>query len=519
MSHATLQRTAEVRTGAPPPRRWPFAPAVTALLAQMAIAMVTTAVQQTPTADEPVHVGAAAVYLEQHSLRYNPEHPPLGKLVMATGLAFAGLRLDLGFSGDQTELGRHVLYGQGNDPGEVLLPARLPMIVLMLLFGLVVFRFAADISTRTGGLLALALHAFSPGVIAHGSLATLDVPVTGFLLTSAWLLWRARDDPALHLPLAGLALGAAVATKMNALAAVAVLLVLAVWRHRARATWLVVVALAVVWATYLAVDPLLRWESPPDLPSAPVGWLPLPEPYLDGLRAQAGFGNRVWGGYLFGTHYDGSHWYYLPAALLVKTPVGALLLWCAGVVALLEEKREAALHLLAPAAVLLVVAMSGNRDLGVRYAIAAPVFLAVAAAVVAHRRWAVLAAALVAVSSLWTFPYYLPYSNEVFGGPSKTHLHLHDSNVDWGQDLGRLAERLKRYPGERLWLVYKGAGVPEHYGVHAADPREAEPGDVHGLLVVSNTAIAQAGDRLRALLGTSAPIDSVGHSITIFRRP
>jgi dolichyl-phosphate-mannose--protein O-mannosyl transferase len=200
---------------------------VVLLLGQMAIAMVTTAVQQTPTIDEPVYVGATAVYLDQHSLRYNPEHPPLGKLIMATGLVFADVHVDRAFTGDQTELGRYVLYESGHDPGRLLLLARLPMIVLTLLFGLVVFLFARDLAGDRGGFVALALFAFSPDLVAHGSLATLDVPAAGFLLTSAWLLWRARTRPDLYLPLAGLALGAALATKMSTLAAVPVLLVLA----------------------------------------------------------------------------------------------------------------------------------------------------------------------------------------------------------------------------------------------------------------------------------------------------
>jgi hypothetical protein len=45
------------------------------------------------------------------------------------------------------------------------------------------------------------------------------------------------------------------------------------------------------------------------------------------------------------------------------------------------------------------------------------------------------------------------------------------------------------------------------------------PGRVHGLLVVSDTSIAKAGDRLRQLIRGSRAIDDVGHSVTIFRRP
>ncbi|MFI6491538.1 glycosyltransferase family 39 protein [Streptomyces sp. NPDC050564] len=530
-------------------RRWVFVVTVVALLAEMAVAMVTTAVEQTPTIDEPVYVGTAVIYVQEHSLRYNPEHPPLGKLIIGSGLVFAHPHLDAGFTGDQTALGRRLLYESGNDPGQVMLWARLPVIVLTLLFGLVVLAFARELVGSVGGLVALALYTFSPDVIAHGSLATLDVPASGFLLMSVWLLWRARRRPLLYLPLAGAALGAAMATKMSTLPAVPVLLLLAVVSMchgrdlslvrkvrlgAAVAAGTALVALAVVWAAYLAVDPRLRWTAPPHLPAVHglrgllIDWLPFPQPYRDGMRVQFGFENATWEGFLFGRLYHGSLWYYLPAALLVKTPLGMMALWLAGAVAMVAvpRLRTAAPYVLIPPAVLLAAAMLGSRDLGVRYALFVPVFLAVAAAgVVAwRRRWARVATAalvlFVAVSSLLAYPYYLPYSNEAFGGPAQTHLRLHDSNVDWGQDLGRLADRLhRRYPHEKVWLVYKGAGVPSYYGIHAADPREAPASEVHGLVVVSDTSIAKADNRLAALLATSTPVDEVGHSITIYRRP
>jgi hypothetical protein len=535
-------------------RRWMLALVVVALLAEMAVAMVTTAVEQTPTIDEPVYVGAAVVYLQQHSLRYNPEHPPLGKLIIGTGPAFAHAHLDPAFVGSQGSVGQHLLYESGNDARRLMLLARLPMIVLTLLFGLVVFAFAGDLVGSAGGLVALAVYAFSPDIIAHGSLATLDVPAAGFLLTSVWLLWRARRRPLLYLPLAGVALGAAVATRMSALPAVPVLLlvvVLSVWsagrthdlgaRRTARlfalgvvaAVGVALVAVGVVWATYLAVDPRLRWATPENLPvihglrGLVVDWLPLPQPYRDGMRIQFGFEDSTWGGFLFGRQYRGSLWYYLPAALLVKTPLGMLGLWLSGAVAMVTvpRLRPAAPYVLIPTAVLLAVALNGSRDLGVRYAISVPMFLAVAAAgVLAFRwRWApVVTAALllfVAVSSMRTYPYYLPYSNEAFGGPSKTYLRLHDSNVDWGQDLGRLADRLRqRYPDEKIWLVYKGSGVPSYYGIDASDPLKVPPNEVHGLLVVSDSWIDKADGRLAALINSGKPIDEVGHSITIYRR-
>jgi 4-amino-4-deoxy-L-arabinose transferase-like glycosyltransferase len=508
-------------------------------LAEMAFAMVSTAVAQTPTVDEPVYVATGTVYVQQHRLRYNFEHPPLGKLIIAAGVVFAHPHLDPAFTGSPEELGRHFLYESGNNPDRLMLLARIPMIVLTLLFGLVVFAFARDLAGTAGGVVALALYAFLPDVIANGSLATLDVPTAGFLLTAVWLSWRARDRPRLYLPLAGLALGAAVATKMSALAAVPGLLLLAFLAGRRWTERLVyplgvaLIGLAVVWLSYLAVDPSLHWTTPADLPpvhgmrALVVDALPLPRPFRDGLRMQFAFEDTVWGGFLFGHAYYGSHWYYLPAALLVKSPLGALVLWLAGaaVVLALKRLRPAAPYLLLTPAVLLAVGLDESRNLGVRYAIVVPVFLTVASAgvVLLRRRWArvvaVVLVTFVAISSLRTYPYYLPYSNEAFGGPSKTYLSLHDSNVDWGQDLGRLADRLhEKYPGQRVWLVFKGGGLPSYYGIDAASPLTVPESEVHGLLVVSNTERDRADAQLAALIGSSRRLEDVGHSITIYRR-
>ncbi|MFJ4077949.1 phospholipid carrier-dependent glycosyltransferase [Streptomyces iakyrus] len=527
-----------------PGRRWPVPLLAAVLLAQMAFAMVTTAVRQTPTIDEPVYVGAAAQYVHEHRLRHNPEHPPLGKLVIGVGVALADPHLAPAFAGDQGRSGRHLLYESGNDPWRLMLLARLPVIALTLSFGLVVFAFARELAGRLAGLAALALYCFSPDVIAHGSLATLDVPAAGFVLTSAWLVWRARRRPRLYVPFAGVALGAALATKMSMLPAVPVLLTLTAVSVRrssgggrrravAAAGGMALVAVAVVWVTYLMVDPRLRWAPEQQVPVVRglrgllVELMPFPEAYRDGMRVQFGLENRPWQGFLFGRLYDGSLWYYLPAALLVKTPLGMLVLWAAGAAALVAVRRlrPAAPCVLAVPLVLLAAVMQGARDFGTRYAVFLPLFLAVGAGCVlaVRRRWvygglAVLVA-FAALSSVRTYPYYLPYSNEAFGGPGRTREWLHDSNVDWGQDLGRLADRLReRYPGERVWLVYKGSGVPSFYGIEALDPRRVPVREVRGLLAVSDSAAAKATGRLAELIGNSRPVDDVGHSITLYRR-
>jgi hypothetical protein len=261
-----------------------------------------------------------------------------------------------------------------------------------------------------------------------------------------------------------------------------------------------------------------------------VHWLPLPEPYRDGLLVQAKAEQRLSGAILFGRHYDASPWFYLPAAVLVKTPLGMLVLWLAGVVSVLAVRRlrPAGLYVLLPIGLLMLVSMGGNRGFGVRYVIWLPLFLAVAAAatvVYRHRhRWVLpvvlVLVALTGISSLRTFPYYLPYANEAFGGPSQTYRHLGDANVDWGQDLRRLGIYLnERWPGEPVWLIYKGGGDPKYYGIKARDPLKVPPENVHGLLAVSVTRIDLRKAYYRTLVGDRTPTAIIGHSIHVYRLP
>jgi hypothetical protein len=187
--------------------------------------------------------------------------------------------------------------------------------------------------------------------------------------------------------------------------------------------------------------------------------------------------------------------------------------------------RPAAPYLLLPPAVLFAATLFESRNFGTRYVIFLPMFLAVVAATVlaVRKRWvpalAVALVVFVAISSLRTFPYYIPYSNEAFGGPSKTYLRLHDSNSDWGQDLGRAAELIQaKYPGEKAWLVYQGGADPRWYGFDYPDATKVPPARVRGLLVVSNDRIDKSTARLRKLMATSTKLEEVGHSMTIFRR-
>ncbi|MBU2595373.1 glycosyltransferase family 39 protein [Patescibacteria group bacterium] len=67
------------------------------------------------------------------------------------------------------------------------------------------------------------------------------------------------------------------------------------------------------------------------------------------------------------------------------------------------------------------------------------------------------------IGSIITYPSYLAYFNELTWGRPKNQF-LVDSNLDWGQDLKRLAEYVNEHPEiDKLRIDYFGGGVPAYY--------------------------------------------------------
>ena len=65
--------------------------------------------------------------------------------------------------------------------------------------------------------------------------------------------------------------------------------------------------------------------------------------------------------------------------------------------------------------------------------------------------------------TIMVFPYYLTYFNEFAGGPSGGHRHVVDSNLDWGQDLKRLADWVDANNIKKISLDYFGWADPSYY--------------------------------------------------------
>lgn len=510
------------------------------LAAALAFALV-GALGDSITVDEPSHLVAGYAALAHGDHRLSPDHPPLARLLLALPLQFQRVAwraegTEAWHRGDFFALGRD-FFESWNDGERLVRPSRAVAVVMLLALLLSIGAIARRLFGPWGGLLALSVAAFDPALLAHGHLATIDVPFALAALLTLLAADRWLDRPTgKRLALLAGSFAAATLVKFSWFALVPALLALA-WAARrkegaravgrtvalAAATLALASGLA-IWTAYgfrfaaargtdagtatmhaigdygrpLPAGPEAAWESilhdpatgedrrgllVPLLRAAHEIRL-LPEAYLYGMAyvQKKAIGRAS---YLDGRYSTSGFPDYFLWAFLWKTPLPYLVLIAAALAATGREAVRArglsplALGLSVFAVVYLAALVSSGLNLGYRHLLPVTTLLAIAAGGLAPGRFPEkvrgplalgLGAALVwlALGTWRASPHLLGYFNESVGGWRNGHRYLADSNLDWGQDLLRLRDRLRAEPpGGTVWLAQAGdpplpSGLPVH---------------------------------------------------------
>jgi hypothetical protein len=199
--------------------------------------------------------------------------------------------------------------------------------------------------------------------------------------------------------------------------------------------------------------------------------LPAPELYA-GIKEVLRHNSAGHPSFLLGEYMQNGVWYYFPLVLAIKTPIGFLILLGLGV-ALAFRNEGRFRHAWVPMAFssgILVVALFSHINIGIRHVLPVYIGLALLAGISAVRllemantrnRAAALGILVLwfAGSSLLSHPDYLPYFNELAG--SHPENIVVDSDLDWGQDMKRLATRLKQAGAKELFMLPFLRELPE----------------------------------------------------------
>jgi hypothetical protein len=206
----------------------------------------------------------------------------------------------------------------------------------------------------------------------------------------------------------------------------------------------------------------------------------LPEAYLYGLTCAFRTAEKR-PSYLMGEYSDTGSLAYFPVAFAIKTPIPVLLLLAAGIVLLARRpglrNREPILlaGVLAFAACYGLASIFSKLNIGHRHLLPLYPLVFILAGAVAEGWTSKLGRCLTAIALTWlvaanirVYPHYLCYFNEFVGGPANGHKYLLDSNLDWGQDLIRLAAYQRQHSDRNMQLAYFGSVDPRRYGIQYA---------------------------------------------------
>jgi hypothetical protein len=229
-------------------------------------------------------------------------------------------------------------------------------------------------------------------------------------------------------------------------------------------TLIAVAAYCAIWAVYgFSVGTLKGYTFPA-------------REYLNGLQAATTLIATGKDSFLLGTYSPKGWWYYFPVAFAVKTPLPTLILIGASFVFVYRRGTwRLTLALLIPVVIYFAICVASPFDIGYRHLL--PVLpclfiftsqLALIGWKTSRQRIAAIAAMLIwlTVASVWIFPHYLAFFNEIAGGPQNGYKILVDSNLDWGQELIGLRQYMSHENIPSVKLSYHGTADPTAYGVH-----------------------------------------------------
>ncbi|HEY2470934.1 MAG TPA: phospholipid carrier-dependent glycosyltransferase [Terracidiphilus sp.] len=457
--------------------------------------------------DEGDHIYAGYESWTTGDFGINPEHPPLLKEIAS--LPLLAMRLSAPppqsptFSKAEAYFkGRSLIYDNGglDTASRIIFRARMMAAIFSLALAIVVYLASFEIFGPIAALFALALVVFEPNLIAHGAYVTTDMAVTFGIFATVYALYRFRVRPSIgRLAAVGVATGVALAVKHSAVLLLPIVIVLLAFElvrprpgeRRSRVLRLygaafasaVVLGLPILWATYHfrflahpngAMQPSLsEYMSSlhgvePRIYEFLARWHILPESYLYGMvdiRVQSVAG-QSFPTYIFGRVYAHGVPYYFPAAFVIKSTLGFMLLLVLAFYSVLKKRLEGwqrLSFLIVPPLVYLLIAIDTGLNIGSRHILPMYPFLAVliggaAVALWQQRRlWIYVTLILLGwhvASATWSAPNYLAYSNELFGGPANTHRYLTDSNTDWGQQLVSVKRYLDEHNIHDCWFGY-----------------------------------------------------------------
>ncbi len=477
------------------------------------------------TYDEPAHIACGMEWIDKGTYFYEPQHPPLTRIMAAVGPYLIGERSQGG--GSIWEEGNLILYN--NDYMKTLMAARLGNLLFFILACLGVAVLSWKIFDPLTAVAGVFIFSMMPSILGNSGVATTDMGPTAFyapaiMLFAVW--WREKNIR--NSMLLGLLLAASVFSKFSTILYLVIGFGVVVpllflrgelydesdsWGHFFKMTGLVVlVFLFAGWASYrFSINPLLTFPRDMhwiDLFSAKLGLsketliamgsfpVPLSELFR-GIAAVFKHNVEGHGTYLLGEVGLHGWWYYFPVVLGVKVPLGILAAFAAGgSLVFLDRKSWCSMRLLLiliPLGVLFSCMFISNMNAGIRHILPIFPFIAVVGGyglvwfyrkASLYRVVGIGGAVSILAASVIAHPAYISSFNYI--AREKPYEYLVKADLDWGQYVMDLSRVLEKRDIKNLSIIYVGtADLTKHPLPSFNDITEEIPQTVQGWVAIN----------------------------------
>lgn len=519
-----------------------------ALLAIMFIQLTYSAHIHSLTNDEVAHIPAGYNYLKG-DFRLNPEHPPLIKQLSAISLLFLNINPqydDPYFINATESIDSEWQYGHNflfnNNADKIIFWARIPIILLALLLGFFVYKWSKELWGEKAGLFSLFLYTLSPTVLSQGILVNTDLGIATFMFISFYYFYKLLDKSTKkNLILSGVFFGLAMLSKFTALYMLPMYGVIYAIKSYKEKNWnidllkkLVIIGLIALLiinigygfnqqnfrgeekekfaSTLGRINPILTTIANPILKI-----IPIPNTYMQGLNSVSKHSIGGHEAYLFGQRSRSGWLYYFIITFLFKTPLAILALIALSIIYFKKTNLKTELTLVIPIILYFFFFMVNKINIGHRHImpIYPFIFVFLGRTILIEKKWMkqILLTAIVWILliNIFTFPHHLSYFNEL--SLNQGHKILLDSNIDFGQDLKILKNKIK---DEQIYLAYWGKDNPDYRNINY---EELNCTPVSGKIAISvnyRIGINKENDICFSWLDDYEPIDKAGKSIWIY---
>ena len=180
--------------------------------------------------------------------------------------------------------------------------------------------------------------------------------------------------------------------------------------------------------------------------------------------------------YFAGNFYKERVYLYFIYCYLLKTPIVAILIFLAAIFFILKKYQfrnfELNLLFISPFCFLVIHSLYA-APLGIRYILPTLAITLVLSGIVANHinsKHLLVLAIILLVEVLPTYPNFLGYFNFSIGGNNNGYLYLDDSNLDWGQNLNKLANFQREVLKNQELTVVGSSPVPlQFYNIKVKD--------------------------------------------------